>query len=50
MTHHPHAHEHAHAPQIRSTPSILRLSAAERLAVIAVVVIALWAGIFWAMS
>jgi hypothetical protein len=32
------------------SPSILRLSAWERLAVVAVIVAALWAAVLWAMS
>jgi hypothetical protein len=50
MTHHHHAHDHPHAPQVQASPSILRLSAAERLAAVAVVLVALWVGLFWAMS
>jgi len=49
MTHHHHAHDHPHAPQIQSTPSLLRLSAAERLAGVALMVVLLWAAIFWAI-
>jgi len=49
MTHHHHAHDHPHAPQIQSSPSLLRLSAAERLAGVGLMVAVLWAAIFWAI-
>ncbi len=44
MTQH---HEHRH-PVIVS-PSILRLSALERLAVAAGFIVVIWAAVFWAM-
>ena len=34
----------------RSSPSILRLSAVERLAAAAVLIVLIWAAVFWAMS
>ena len=48
----PHSHHHpghAHPPAIVS-PSILRLSALERLAAAAVLIVALWGAVAWAMS
>ena len=47
--HHHHHAGHAHPPAIVS-PSILRLSALERLAAVAVVIAMLWGAVFWAMS
>jgi hypothetical protein len=50
--HHPHHHHHpghGHPPAAIS-PSLLRLSAAERLAGVAVVVALLWGAVLWAMS
>jgi hypothetical protein len=44
---------HHHAPgahPITVPPSILRLSAWERLAVVAVIIACLWAAVLWAMS
>jgi hypothetical protein len=41
-------HHHPHRTEV--TPSILRLSAWERLAGAAVVIAFLWAAIFWAMA
>jgi hypothetical protein len=49
MTHHHHAPGHAHPPASVS-PSILRLSAWERLAVAAVIIAALWGAVAWAIS
>ena len=46
--HHHHA-GHAHPPATVS-PSILRLSALQRLAAVAVVVALLWGAVFWAIS
>ena len=40
---------HVHPPATVS-PSILRLSALERLAAVAVVVAVLWGAVFWAMA
>lgn len=50
MDAHQHHHEgHAHPPATVS-PSILRLSALERLGAVAVVIVALWGAVAWAMS
>jgi hypothetical protein len=48
----PHAHHHpghSHPPATVS-PSILRLSALERLAGVAVLIVALWGAVIWAMT
>jgi hypothetical protein len=54
MSDHAHHHHHHHAghvhPPASVAASILRLSALERLAVAAVVVVALWLAVIWAMS
>jgi hypothetical protein len=47
--HHPHHPGHTH-PAATVSPSILRLSALERLAAVAVLVVALWGAVFWAMA
>ena len=47
--HHHHHPGHAH-PSATVTPSILRLSALERLAAVTVIVAALWGAVFWAMA
>ena len=50
--HHGHHHHHdpAHAhPPARVAPSILRLSALERLGVAATLIALLWAATFWAL-
>ena len=47
--HHHHHPGYAHPPATIS-PSILRLSALERLAAVAVVVAVLWGAVFWAMA
>jgi len=53
MTHHDHHHHHptdqAH-PSARVAPSLLRLSAAQRLAGAAVVIALLWGAVLWAMT
>ena len=52
MTDHHHHHHHpdeAH-PAAAVAPSLLRLSAIERLAGAAVVVALLWGAVFWAIS
>ena len=41
---------HHHPHRIEVSPSILRLSAAERLGAAAVIILLLWGGIYWAMS
>jgi hypothetical protein len=49
---HPHHHHHpgeGHPPASIS-PSILRLSAIERLAAAAVLIVLIWAAVYWAMS
>jgi len=49
MEPHPHNHPgHAHPPATVS-PSILRLSALERLAGVTLLIAALWAAVGWAM-
>jgi hypothetical protein len=49
MEPHPHHHPgHAH-PSATVAPSILRMSALERLAAVAVVIVALWGAVFWAI-
>jgi hypothetical protein len=52
---HGRAHGHHHAAEERHppasiAPSILRMSAAERLAVVAVVIAALWGTVYWALT
>ena len=50
MDAHHHDHPgHAHPPATVS-PSILRLSALERLAAVAAVIVVLWGAVFWAMA
>jgi len=52
MTDHHHHHHHpdeAH-PAAAVAPSLLRLSAIERLAGAAVVIALLWGAVFWAIS
>lgn len=51
----PHAHHHPPGPhphdhRVQVMPSLLRLSALERLAAGAVIIAVLWAAILWAMS
>jgi hypothetical protein len=54
--HHPHGEPHHHHrpgeahPAAEIAPSLLRLSAAERLAAAAVVIALMWAAVFWAVS
>ncbi|WP_188410922.1 hypothetical protein [Agaricicola taiwanensis] len=43
-----HSHTHSHA--LQPTASLLRMSAAVRLAGAAAVIIALWAAVWWALS
>jgi hypothetical protein len=47
--HHHHHPGHAHPPATVS-PSILRLSALERIAAVGVMIAALWGAVFWAMQ
>ena len=48
MTHHHHS-GHVHPPAAVA-PSFLRMSVAERLVIVAVVLALLWVAAFWAMS
>jgi len=51
-SHHPHHHHdagHAH-PSAAVVLSLLRLSAAERLAAVAVLIALLWGAVFWAIA
>ena len=47
--HHHHPHGHAHPPAAVA-PSILRLSAIERLACVTVLIALIWGAVFWAMQ
>jgi len=47
--HHHHHPGHGHPP-VTVSPSILRLSALERLAAAAVLIVALWCAVLWAMA
>ena len=47
--HHHHHPGHAH-PHATVSPSILRLSALERLAAVAALIVALWGAVIWAMA
>jgi hypothetical protein len=51
--HHHHDHHHHHPgrahPAATVAPSILRLSALERLAIAGVVIALLWGAVFWAI-
>jgi hypothetical protein len=49
MTHHHHHPGHAH-PSPRVAPSLLRLSALQRVGVVAMLLAALWAAVFWALA
>jgi hypothetical protein len=49
MTHHHHHPGQAHPPATIS-PSILRLSAAERLSAAAVLIALIWGAVIWAMA
>ena len=42
-------HHHNHAEAVSVSPSILRLSAAERLLAVSVLIALLWAAVFWVM-
>ncbi len=46
MTH----HHHHHAEPALAPASLLRLSAAQRLAIVSVLVVLIWSGVFWAWS
>ena len=49
---HPHHHHHPGQghPPASVAPSILRMSALERLAVAAAVIVAIWGAVIWAMA
>jgi hypothetical protein len=49
MAHHHHHPGEAHPP-VTIAPSILRLSAVERLLGAAAVIVVLWAAVYWAMG
>jgi hypothetical protein len=49
MTHHHHGPDHAH-PSPAVAPSLLRMSALERLAVAVAVAVVLWLAVWWAMA
>jgi hypothetical protein len=48
--HHHHHHPGRSHPPATVSPSILRLSALERLGAVAVLIVALWGAVFWAMA
>jgi hypothetical protein len=54
MSHHDHHHHHHHPgrahPPASVSPSILRMSALERLAAVAVVIAVLWGVVMWALA
>ena len=54
ITFHMEPHHHHHPGQVHPpatvAPSILRLSALERLAAVAVLIAVLWGAVFWAMA
>ena len=47
--HHHHHHPHSPHPPASIAPSILRLSAAQRLAAVSVLIVAIWAAVYGAM-
>jgi hypothetical protein len=52
---HPHQHHHHHYPgqghpPASVSPSILRMSVVERLAIVAALIAALWGAVLWAMK
>jgi hypothetical protein len=49
MTHHHHHPGHAH-PSPRVAPSLLRLSALQRVGVVAMLLALLWAAVIWALA
>lgn len=49
MTHHHHHPEHVH-PSPKLSPSLLRLSVPERLAVAGMLIVLLWLSALWAMG
>jgi hypothetical protein len=42
-------HSHPHPHPVVVSPSILRMSALQRLAIAAGVIVVIWAAVFWAM-
>jgi hypothetical protein len=48
--HHHHHHPGEGHPPASISPSILRLSAVERLAAAGVVIVLIWTAVFWAMA
>jgi hypothetical protein len=49
MSHHHHHHDHPHAPQIQALPSLLRLSALQRVIMATAIAAVLWGAILWAI-
>jgi hypothetical protein len=49
MTHHHHHPGHAH-PSPKLAPSLLRLSAGQRLAIAGVLIALMWGAVAWALS
>jgi hypothetical protein len=51
---HDHGHHHHHPgeghPPATVSPSILRMSVLERLAIAAALIVVLWGAVFWAMK
>lgn len=45
-----HAHDHGKRARRDAAFSLLRLSAAQRLAIVLIAVAALWVGVHWALS
>ena len=45
-----HAHSHGARSRQKAAFSLLRLSAAQRLGIVLVVVLGLWAGVRWALT
>jgi hypothetical protein len=41
---------HRHAHPVHMSPSLLRMSAPERLVLAGVVILVIWAAVFWTMS
>jgi hypothetical protein len=41
---------HRHAHPVHISPSLLRMSAPERLMLAGAVIVVIWAAVFWAMS
>jgi hypothetical protein len=50
MAHPPHSGKHRHAEPVSVSPSILRMSVIERLGVVAVVLVILWAAVHGVVS